>query len=71
MIFKYIAKNIHKYNRLKIELSLIDSTLGEDYPVVKIITKHLRKELHNINELKKELEEYYETDKSKDNKNNT
>lgn len=62
-MIKHVLTNYHKYRRLKIELDLIDSLLSEDYPVLLILTKHLRKDVHNINELKKELEEKYGTNK--------
>ena len=39
MFLKFISSHILEYRRLRIELDLIDSNLGDKYPIVKIITK--------------------------------
>ena len=67
MFLKFISSHILEYRRLRIELDLIDSNLGDKYPIVKIITKHLRDPLCDIKQLEEEIEEYYGTSKSEDN----
>ena len=67
MFLKFISSHILEYRRLRIELDLIDSSLGNKYPIVKIITKHLRDPLFDIKQLEEEIEEYYGTSKSEDN----
>lgn len=71
MFLKFISSHILEYRRLRVELDLIDSTLGSKYPIVKIITKHLRDPLCDIKQLEEEIEEYYGTNKSKDNTNSS
>lgn len=71
MILRYIAKQFHEYKRLKIELDLIDTKLGDSYPVLNIITKHLRQPPYNIDNLEKELKEYYGTHQCKNNSDNS
>ena len=67
MFLKFISSHILEYRRLRVELDLIDSNLGDKYPIVKIITKHLRDPLCDIKQLEEEIEEYYGTSKSEDN----
>lgn len=71
MFLKFISSHILEYRRLRIELDLIDSSLGDKYPIVKIITKHLRDPLCDIKQLEEEIEEYYGTSKSEDNTNSS
>lgn len=71
MFLKFISSHILEYRRLRIELDLIDSSLGNKYPIVKIITKHLRDPLCDIKQLEEEIEEYYGTNKSEDNTNSS
>lgn len=71
MFLKFISSHILEYRRLRIELDLIDSNLGDKYPIVKIITKHLRDPLCDIKQLEEEIEEYYGTSKSEDNTNSS
>ena len=54
MFLKFISSHILEYRRLRIELDLIDSNLGDKYPIVKIITKHLRDPLCDIKQLEEE-----------------
>ena len=71
MFLKFISSHILEYRRLRIELDLIDSSLGNKYPIVKIITKHLRDPLCDIKQLEEEIEEDYGTSKSEDNTNSS
>ena len=71
MFLKFISSHILEYRRLRIELDLIDSSLVNKYPIVKIITKHLRDPLCDIKQLEEEIEEYYGTSKSEDNTNSS
>ncbi len=71
MFLKFISSHILEYRRLRVELDLIDSNLGDKYPIVKIITKHLRDPLCDIKQLEEEIEEYYGTSKSEDNTNSS
>ena len=71
MFLKFISSHILEYRRLRIELDLIDSSLGNKYPIVKIITKHLRDPLCDTKQLEEEIEEYYGTSKSEDNTNSS
>lgn len=71
MILTYILREYHQYKRLKIELDLIDSKLGPTYPILNVITKHLRQQTYDINTLEKELKEHYGTLQSKDTSDNT
>ena len=71
MFLKFISSHILEYRRLRVELDLIDSNLGDKHPIVKIITKHLRDPLCDIKQLEEEIEEYYGTSKSEDNTNSS
>ena len=71
MFLKFISSHILEYRRLRVELDLIDSNLGDKYPIVKMITKHLRDPLRDIKQLEEEIEEYYGTSKSEDNTNSS
>lgn len=70
-MIKQILKVYHEHKRLQIELDLIETLLVDDYPVLKIVIKHLRNYPYDIKKLEKELEEYYGTIKSKNNCNST
>ena len=70
-MIKYILTNYHEYKRLKIELDLMGTKLSGKYPVVNIITNHLRSNSYDIKELETKLEVYYGTDKSKNNTDNS
>ena len=69
MFFKILSNNnyslllnsYHNHSRIKIELDLLDRTLGRDYPIIKDITDHLRSNPSgdSINLLKLQLDYKY------------
>ncbi len=67
MILKYIATSVQNYNRLKIELDLLESEIGKDFPIISLVSNYLKYPPYNIQKFKKEIKVYYEQLESKDN----
>lgn len=70
-ILRHVSSIVHRYKRLMIELDLIDSTISPEFPILFIITKHLRRESLDVKQLEKEIKEYYGSNQSKTDTNNT
>lgn len=57
--YRLLIENYHHYARLRVELSLLDSELGEEFPMVKEVTAHLRRDnaYRDIRDLRNKLRE--------------
>lgn len=57
--YRLLIQNYHQYSRLRVELSVLDAELGDEFPMVKEITAHLRRDnaYRNVKDLRLKLRE--------------